>query len=139
MAHMLPKLAPLDHIRNLYKDAESLLPKGRAITRKQDIIRAVRAQSPEVNEGLALAHAVDTILSSGPVIIDTKTSAERTLAELEGRVYYQAKRFNDLKRLADAKQLKLEALQVRRCAFFFVQGWGTYLSRSFYLRWSLRP
>jgi hypothetical protein len=113
MSHVPTKLAPLDHIRNLYKDAEALLPKGRAITRKQDIIRAVHTQLPVGNAGSAVAHAVDTILSSGPVIIDTASSAERTIAELEGQVYYQAKRYNELKRVADAKQRKFEELKVR--------------------------
>jgi hypothetical protein len=123
------RLAPLDHVKNLYKDAESLLPRDRQITRKQDLIRAVRAMSPVAANGRRAGSSaagggapaassgaglptVDLGLG-GPIINDAVDNTARTLLELEQAVNLHSKKYNDLKRAAADKGRRLEQLQVR--------------------------
>lgn len=106
----LPRLAPLEHVRNLYADAAATLPPGRnrKIFEKKDLIQAIRAMSPV--KALAKSMSATAVSALSTPVADGPDMGSRALTELEAAVNVNARRYNDLKQLADKRQEQLKVL-----------------------------
>ena len=109
------RLAPLDHIKNLYAGANAAIPntgKQRRIFQKKDLVEAVRHVSPvkSVLAAQSKPQAMRGVTTDGPMA-DGLDSTTRALIDLEDGVNHNARRFNDLKELGDRRQAELSRLQ----------------------------
>jgi len=113
------KLAPLDG-----HDTSGALGKAqRKIAGKRDLVQVVRCMNPSSSTGSLLGPSnslwqQDSVLKSSTVSLDTGISGQ--LQNMETEVNLNARRFNELKILADQKEKELlekkEALAARRLA-----------------------
>lgn len=106
-------MAPLDHVRNLYADTAATLPAGRnrRILQKKDLIHAIRTMSPVKLGGSSKSASAPSLSLSSGGLLEQPDPTVKALAELEMTVNTSARRYNELKILADKKAEQLKQLQ----------------------------